>query len=1450
MSIAETVRLPDSIGDRNSLGRNHDLEDKTQRVAARGNDNLAAASFQAPLIDGPMLGGLNERQIDQRNTDWISSTPVETGIGSGSELKGGEQFDAGVASIATVGTDESSSDFRKSAVDCQLPTQATAPNIEILNSSYEAIDGHMEPLWPRSLEAASDPQSLNIGSAQAVMTGSVDDKHLVELGAPPFADSDLKQVLPSNISMATSEDPPAYDYVTGKFNQAAIDDIIEFRDLDQFPAGYRFIAARLAEAIDPATGQPAIDTDVELHRSQLFTLVGAQANEGSGLSSLVIRSYTGFQAFFRRGEIIERTDMDRASDAVASSIFTTIDREQGAMPAIDRIADFDALNIRAVLFPNLNELNPAWAGVALYPLAGVNEFDRLVEEGDPITTALNYLYYGLSTDMTIKTVRLALANPITPVITPEDYKIAEGVLELWVKIGIPEEVRDLVDEGVFPTDLPFSIKTPEDLVDLDILDDSTKGFHTGGFEDNQLSGTALTDAQPDGTAYHEVYHGGAGNDDIFADHETDPNKYGSDLAFGGPGADLLIGGWGSDHLYGGEGADLLFGSTGWSGDFEYGPNLIDPDAQPALQEDILQGGKGNDVMVAGNNGDGRTVFVFTADGGHDTVEMGIGDVIWFKDLTPGDITRFVVQVDFEDLLIVGNPNLIGTSDSTFYLPFGVQHDFGPDPVIVFGPDFENPTAEWFGADLEDKLTDPDGQIGEQFKTAEQDFLDQRANVSMAGTSGNDTMSGAGGDDVLASLEGDDTLNGLGGNDTLLGGAGQDILNGGAGDDLLSGGAGNDQLDGGTGTDTASFAGATQAVTVDLATGTATGAETGSDTLVGIESVIGGDGNDILTGDTGSNTLDGGAGNDVINGQGGNDILVGGLGDDDLNGGSGSDRYLVGPGFGSDDIADFGIGAGEVDALEFAAGVLPADVSVLRGSSKDLLVTLGTDQVKVIGQFDIANPTFGIEEIRFADGTIWDRATILEMVLTGGEGDDLLLGFDGDDTIRGLGGNDSLQGLAGNDTLFGGAGNDGLSGFTGNDILYGGAGNDSLSGYLGTDTLDGGAGDDFLNGGADADTYLFGLGYGADIISDFDATAGVVDVVDLSGVAADTVSVSRSGAYNVVVTLAGGVDQLTLGGQLNTPASGIEEIHFAGGVIWDRATIEGMFAPVGTDGNDTLVGFGVDDTIDGGLGDDTIDGLDGNDILIGGAGIDDLDGGNGDDRLDGGTGNDELNGRAGADTYVFNSGYGADRIVDSSTAPGVVDVLEFGAGIATADIVLSRSGTNLVLSVDGSSDSVTLASQFFSDTHGVEEIRFADGTIWDQATIDAMTATGTSADDVLTGTVYNDLLSGEGGTDTLTGLAGNDSLSGGSGNDRLVGGAGDDSLTGGVGADTFSFDGLFGADTIFDYEAGIDTVEFVGFTAGDVALSNDGADTLVNLGAAGSVVLAGAIVESTDQFAFV
>ena len=145
-----------------------------------------------------------------------------------------------------------------------------------------------------------------------------------------------------------------------------------------------------------------------------------------------------------------------------------------------------------------------------------------------------------------------------------------------------------------------------------------------------------------------------------------------------------------------------------------------------------------------------------------------------------------------------------------------------------------------------------------------------------------SASGTGvGSDLLVSIENasggtyDDTLIGDSGNNILDGSSGNDKLYGGLGSDVLVGGkgAGNDLLDGGEGFDYADYSSATAQVIVNLTTGSGTGGQVGTDTLVSIEGAYGGSGDDILTGDANSNHFTGGVGNDTIDGGGGADTAV-------------------------------------------------------------------------------------------------------------------------------------------------------------------------------------------------------------------------------------------------------------------------------------------------------------------------------------------------------------------------------------------------------------------------------------------------------------------------------------------------------------------------------------------------------------------------------------------------
>ncbi|AGX88355.1 DUF4347 domain-containing protein [Candidatus Symbiobacter mobilis] len=177
----------------------------------------------------------------------------------------------------------------------------------------------------------------------------------------------------------------------------------------------------------------------------------------------------------------------------------------------------------------------------------------------------------------------------------------------------------------------------------------------------------------------------------------------------------------------------------------------------------------------------------------------------------------------------------------------------------------------------------------------EEFVGSAYADEILGSAQGDVLSGGDGGDYLDGRDGYDELSGGTGNDTLTGGADGDYLSGGDGDDLVFGGNGVDVIIGGTGKgddyydggmdfDIVSYESAVNEITVDLATGIATGIDINSDSLVGIEGVMGGSGSDSIFGSDGAEYLYGDAGDDTLSGRGG---------DDSMNGGAGVDTVVFG-----------------------------------------------------------------------------------------------------------------------------------------------------------------------------------------------------------------------------------------------------------------------------------------------------------------------------------------------------------------------------------------------------------------------------------------------------------------------------------------------------------------------------------------------------------------------------
>jgi hypothetical protein len=471
------------------------------------------------------------------------------------------------------------------------------------------------------------------------------------------------------------------------------------------------------------------------------------------------------------------------------------------------------------------------------------------------------------------------------------------------------------------------------------------------------------------------------------------------------------------------------------------------------------------------------------------------------------------------------------------------------------------------------------------------------------------------------------------------------------------------------------------------------------------------------------------GNDYINAPANGATIDPGLGDDTVNlTGTGADVIEFAKGDGHDTLDNGGSGYQRNDTLDLT-NILPSEVQLSRTDSKLIMSVPSTgDSVTVLYQFyNGGSSVYGINNIKFADGTVWDRTTIAANA-----------------PIRGTSGNDYINAPTDGVTIIPGTGDDtvNLTG-TGADIIEFAKGD-------GHDTLD--------NGGS---------GYQRN------------DTLDLTNILPSEVQLSRTDS-KLIMSVPSTGDSVTVLYQFYNGGSsvyGINNIKFADGTVWDRTTITANAPIRGTSGNDYINAPTDGVTIIPGTGDDTVN-------LTG----------------------------TGADVIEFAKGDGHDTLDNGGSGYQRNDTLDL-TNILPSEVQLTRSDNKLIVRVPSTGDSVTVLYQFYnggSSVYGINQIKFADGTVWDRATITANAP--------------------------IRGAGGNDYINLPSDGVTVDAGAGDDTFAvSGNGSDRILFAKGDGHDTLTNPGSGYnrnDTLVLTDLNASDVQFSRNGVALVLNVPSTG------------------
>ena len=497
------------------------------------------------------------------------------------------------------------------------------------------------------------------------------------------------------------------------------------------------------------------------------------------------------------------------------------------------------------------------------------------------------------------------------------------------------------------------------------------------------------------------------NETIAESYPTDKSS-GNNVIFATGGKNYVFGGFGNDFIVGGDAEDYIFGDGGritiGAAPAQGNKNNTSFDRYDLFDEggyDVIFGNNGDDVLLGGAGSD-------TIDGGAgaDEIHAGMGNDVVYG----GSGTDKIYGDDGVDVIFGDKPHsatkTIAQKNSQFVLPYAyVSDELKKDASLLKDSD----SIKLFGFATKFKNRNADA-LSDYQNTLIDDFVN---GVADSGSSDDDEIYGGNGSDIIFGDDGKDETDLLeneilvGGNDVIEGGADNDFIDGDAGDDRITGGSGEDVIYGGQGNDTLDGGAGNDIVFGDDGwTGYASKNPLGNGLLVD----NGGESQTLTFG----NTINAFIGNFEIyaealsNTSGGADTIIAGNGSDIVDGQSGDDSYIVNMMGGGNRAYTNVMDSGEHDASDSLTinGTVNADEFLIRASDLGLGMVASLPDIQTDPNSPVSRTQ--IERVNF-----WnvggEKTGVENLAVNAGAGDDKI-------SIDGTLSTISIDAGAGNDTV--------------------------------------------------------------------------------------------------------------------------------------------------------------------------------------------------------------------------------------------------------------------------------------------------------------------------------------------------------------------------------------------------------------------------------------------------